>query len=92
MNNLMLTIDDAVKVANQYCYAGDEILREEFEQKCWIAPNQGLDAREKLIGLIMDIHPKEIASQIENDNLKNWCQNIQVSMQMALINIGEVEE
>lgn len=34
---LMLTLDDAVKVAMRYSDMDEEILRSEFEQKCWIS-------------------------------------------------------
>ncbi len=88
MNNLMLTIDDAVKVASEYC---DYDLRNEFEQKCWIRSSVK-SGREELVGLIMDINPKEIASHVEHDNLKEWCETIQVSMQLALMKIKEEEE
>lgn len=38
----------------------------------------------KLNGLIFDINPTEICSQIESDNLSNWCKTIQTEMRMAM--------
>lgn len=89
MNALMLTIDDAVKVASQFCDEDETILRQEFEQKCWITP-QGNDPRKELVDLIRDINPAEIASHVESDNLRNWCVAIQTAFQLALIQMGEV--
>lgn len=81
---LMLTLDDAVKVAQNFLDIDKEVLRIEFEQKCWL-PDKIDEPRKRLTGLIMDINPAEIASQIESDHLKNWCKTIQVEMQMVLI-------
>ena len=77
---LMLTLDDAVKVSKRLvidCMDDNEIIRQELEQKCWIPPNN----------LIFDINPAEICSQIESDNLKNWCKTIQTEMKMAMVQL-----
>jgi hypothetical protein len=83
---LMLSLDDAAKVAEQLI-ANDEtdseIIRQEIAQKCWIAPTED-KAAEELSGLICDINPAEICCQIESDNLKGWCGTMQVNMTMAM--------
>ena len=72
---MMLTLEDATKVA--YDYTGED-LRNEFEQKCWLPSNN------RLAELIEDINPSEIASQIQRDNLNSWCESIQIAMKLAL--------
>ena len=37
--------------------------------------------------LIFDINPAEICAQIEADNLKKWCEIIQVEMKMAMVQL-----
>ena len=44
-------------------------------------------AAERLNDLIFDINPAEICSQIESDNLKNWCIIIQTEMKMAMVQL-----
>ena len=86
---LMLTLDDAVRVVRQLVVdevTSKEIIRQELEQKCWFPPNTD-DAAKRLNGLIFDINPAEICSQIESDNLKNWCKTIQVEMKMAMVQL-----
>ena len=86
---LMLTLDDAVKVAKQL--VADEmddakIIRQELEQKCWLPPKSD-DAAKHLSDLIFDINSAEICSQIESGNLKHWCEIIQVEMRMAMVQL-----
>ena len=86
---LMLSLDDAVKVAKRLvidCVDNDEIIRQELEQKCWFPPKTN-DAAKRLNGLIFDINPAEICSQIESDNLKRWCEIIQREMKMAMVQL-----
>ena len=86
---LMLTLDDAVRVVRQLVVdevTSKEIIRQELEQKCWFPPNTD-DAAKRLNDLIFDINPAEICSQIESDNLKNWCKTIQVEMKMAMVQL-----
>lgn len=86
---LMLTLDDAVKVAKQLVEDGmdDEvIIREELEQKCWTPPKTD-KAANNLNYLIFDINPTEICAQIEQDNLNNWCEIIQTEMKMAMVQL-----
>lgn len=83
---LMLTLDDAVKVAKGLVEDGmddEEIIRQDLEQKCWFPPKTD-EAAKQLNDLIFDINPAEICSQIESDNLKNWCNTVQVEMRMAM--------
>ena len=86
---LMLTLDDAVKVAKRLIADNiddDEIIRQELEQKCWFPPKSD-DAAKHLSDLIFDIKPAEICSQIESDNLRNWCKTIQTEMRMAMVQL-----
>ena len=86
---LMLTLDDAVKVTQWLVEDGmndEEIIRQELEQKCWIVPKSN-DAAKQLNNLIFDINPAEICAQIESDNLKSWCNTIQVEMKLAMVQL-----
>lgn len=66
----------------------EEILALNMEQKCWIHQNSD-EPRKQLVGLIMDVNPAEIASQIESDSLRRWCSNWQAEAQMTLMQTGE---
>ena len=86
---LMLSLDDAVKVAKELIADNmddDEIIRQEMEQKCWFPPKTD-DAAKRLNNLIFDITPAEICSQIESDNLRNWCEIVQTEMKMAMVQL-----
>ena len=86
---LMLTLDDAVKVTKGLVndmMDDDVIIRQELEQKCWIPPRKDESAR-RLSDLIFDINPAAICSQIESDNLKQWCEIIRLEMRMAMIQL-----
>ena len=63
-----------------------EIIKSEFKQKCWIPP-KGDEAAKRLNDLIFDINPAEICSQIESDNLRNWCEIVQTEMKMAFVQL-----
>lgn len=87
---IMLTLDDAVKVAKRLVnddMDDDEIIHQELEQKCYIGESD--DHWRRLSELIMDINPAEIADHIGYGNLHEWCQTIQVEMQMALMQIPQ---
>lgn len=86
---LMISLDDAAKVAKRLVIDemdDDEIIRQELEQKCWFPPKSD-DATKHLSDLIFDINPAEICSQIESDNLRNWCKTIQTEMRMAIVQL-----
>ena len=86
---LMLSLDDAVKVAKRLIADNmddDEIIRQEMEQKCWFPPTED-EAAKQLNDLIFDITPAEICSQIESDNLRNWCNIVQTEMKMAMVQL-----
>ena len=86
---LMLTLDDAVKVTQWLVEDGmsdKEIIRQELEQKCWI-PDKTNEPAKRLNDLIFDVNPAEICAQIEADNLKKWCEIIQVEMKMAMVQL-----
>lgn len=93
----MLTLDDAVKVTKRLIRDGmgdAEIIRQELEQKCWFPPETGESAK-RLNDLIFDINPAEICSQIESDNLREWCSIVQTEMKMAMVQLpcwGEGEQ
>ena len=90
MGDLVLTLDKAVDVVMEYFDVDKEFIRQEFEQKCYI--NSGVEnPRKELIELIMDVNPAEIASQIEADNLRDWCKTMQVGLQTLLMQIGGKE-
>jgi hypothetical protein len=85
----MLTLDDAVKVTQRLVEDGisdKEIIRQELEQKCWFPPDSSNPAK-RLNDMICDINPAEIANQIEVDNLRQWCEIIQVEMKMAMVQL-----
>ena len=95
---LMLTLDDAVKVCAELIrtYADDvelceediDGIRQDLEQKCYFCnENHDHDHFKELSNLIMDINPAEITQHIKDDNLKKWCLDIQVAMDMELIQL-----
>ena len=91
---LMLSLDDAVKVTKRLVIDemnDDEIIRQELEQKCWFPPKSN-EAAKRLNDLIFDINPAEICSQLESDNLKQWCEIIQAEMKIAMVQLPCWEE
>lgn len=91
----MITVDDAVDVvkrilADWYGTRSEDLayIRSELEQKSWIANYPKDDPVRRLINLIMDIHPENIAEHIKVDSLIDWCEQIQVEMELALVQIG----
>ncbi len=90
---LMLSLDDAVKVAKRLVVDemdDEEIIRQEMEQKCWLPPSTS-EAAKRLNDLIFDINPTEICSQIEPDNLKNWCKIVQTEMKIAMVQLPPIQ-
>ena len=86
---LMLTLEDAVKVAQQlvrYNVDDEEIIRKELEQKCWFSPKKN-EAAKRLNDLIFDINPAVICSQIEYGDLREWCKTMQVAMKIAMVQL-----
>ena len=86
---MLLNLDDAAKVTKRLVIDGmddDDIIKQELEQKCWFPPKSNKAAKH-LNDLIFDINPAEICSQIESDNLKNWCKTIQTEMKMAMVQL-----
>lgn len=99
MKDMLLTLEDAVAICMRFLAEtelGDmskedwaeyeEYVRGEFEQKCYINTHKN-DALKRLHDLTFDINPAEISSQIESDNLRQWCHTIQVEMGMAIIQL-----
>lgn len=85
---LILTLDDAAKVAKWLVDDGmnnEVIIRQELEQKCWLPVRE---PAKQLASIIIDINPAEIALQIQNDNLREWCEEIRVNMQLAVMQMG----
>ena len=92
---LMLTLEDATKVCAELiltygeCELSEEDIdgiRQDLEQKCYFC-NDNHDHFKELSDLIQDINPAEIAKHIQDDNLKKWCRDIQVTMNMELIQL-----
>ena len=97
---LMLSLDDAVAVCMRLLHkttffddmpseeyeSMPEFIKGEFEQKCWFPPKKD-EAAKQLNDIIFDINPAEICSQIESDNLKNWCETVQAIMKMAMVQL-----
>ena len=50
-------------------------------------PCKSDEAAKRLNDLIFDINPWEICSQIESDNLSDWCKTIQTEMKMAMVQL-----
>ena len=82
---LILTLDDAVKVAKRFSDHDEELIRQELEQKCWLPVRE---PAKQLTSLIIDINPAEIALQIQNDNLSEWCEEMRMNMQLAVMQLG----
>lgn len=83
---MFLDLEDAIQVLkiNGFLdsgYADDdglEIVRNELEQKCYIKSEN--DTVKNISSLTCDINPKEIASQIEHDNLGQWCEILRAEL------------
>ena len=91
---LMIAVDDAIKVAKRLIRDNmddDEIIRVEMVRKGWFPP-ESHEAAKRLNDLIFDINPAEICSQIELDNLTNWCRTVQVEMKIAMVQLPCWEE
>lgn len=91
-NNLLLTLDDATKVAMRFLrdysdlgkdeFEGiEEVLRSELEQKCYISKES-----KRLAALIGEINPESITKSILNDELARWCRKMQVVLQGYIAN------
>jgi hypothetical protein len=97
MSKLMLTVDDATDIAIRHAEPIDgigrdlqrEVIYSDMEQKAWL--NSERDAYGAIKGLICDINPDEIAAQIGRDNLGQWCQAVQASLQMNLRSLTQDE-
>ena len=99
--NDLLTLDDAVKVCMDFLYETtlfddmpeeekedfEELVRQEMEQKVWINGYSSIESLERLNNLTFEIHPAEIARQIERDNLRKWCETLQVQIKMAMVEL-----
>ena len=89
---LFLSLEDAMQVirSNRHWLAdgydnedGLELISIELEQKCFIKSSD--DTIQKISSLACDINPKEIAAQIENDNLSQWCEIMQAELNACLV-------
>ena len=93
---LMLTLDDAVKVLVRCGYVDpemEECVRNELEQKCWIPEKRYRhDPIRTIYECTCDVNPREIASHIEIDNLRNWCSAYSTTVIMALKEIETGDE
>jgi hypothetical protein len=72
-------------VAKRFSDHDEELIRQEFEQKCWLPVSVSL---KELNGLVEDINPTEICEQIQSDNLRSWCESMRVMMQTGLMELN----
>lgn len=96
---LFLSLEDAMQVLkenkhwfnDEYIQPDEEIedddgfmlIEQELEQKCFIKSSD--DTIQNISSLACDINPKEIAAQIENDNLSQWCEIMQAELNACLV-------
>lgn len=91
---MMLTLDDAVKVAKELfceCFDGEdegyeEMVRSEFEQQCYL---ESRDHESRLLETIDEINPHAICLKIERDGLREWCEGVRAELEMAYTRIKE---
>lgn len=91
----VITVDEAVDVFAQFVMMKyGKVTTEEIGQLLSILEKKALahcpkdDPDNRLHGLIKDINPEEIAEHIKVDSLIDWCEQIQVEMELALVQIG----
>jgi len=63
------------------------IINNEKDMRVVLENSEPYEAAKRLSDLIFDINPAEICSQIESDNLKQWCKIIQTEMRMAMVQL-----
>ena len=63
------------------------IINNEKDMRVVLENSEPYEAAKRLSDLIFDINPVEICSQIESDNLKQWCKIIQTEMRMAMVQL-----
>lgn len=83
---MMLTLEDAVAVTKRLVrdeMDSEEIIRQELEQKCYLAFAEK-DMAQVLNGLIQDINKTEVCAQIATGTLDKWCETMRIQMTMAL--------
>ena len=87
---LMISLDDAVKVAKSLVAGGkddDAIIRQEMVQKCrnddWRQQTVSAVA-EMMNKVISGINSTEICNQIASDNLRKWCERTQCELRIAM--------
>lgn len=91
---MMLTLDDAVKVAKKLfheCFDNqdegyEEMVRSEFEQKCYL---ESRDHESRLLEVINEINPQAICLEIGIDGLQEWCEGMRAELEMAYTRIKE---
>lgn len=83
---MFLDLDDAMNVLIRHGFLdkgyvntdGLDLVRGELEQKCYIKSED--DNINRICSIACDINPVEIASQIERDNLGQWCKIIRADL------------
>lgn len=86
---MMLTLEDAVKVAKRLFGVDEEdteLLRSEFKQKCYL---ESRDYESRLLETIDEINPRAICLKIERDGLREWCEGVRAELEMAYTRIKE---
>ena len=60
-----------------------------MEQKEWVNAKAGPASKilSSITDTIMDIHPVKIAEAIKEDKLRDWCVEMQVSLNMLLVQL-----
>ena len=89
---IMLTVEDATKVAKRFCINKlegwddelEELLKSDMEQQAYLDFTSD-DPFKTLTEKIAEISPNTIAKHVVNGDLKDWCIDWQVTMQMELM-------
>lgn len=95
---MILRIEDACKVCKdliiEFCGETteeelEEMIHNEMEQKAWVNTTKGpaSEILSSITDTIMDIHPVKIAEAIKEDKLRDWCVEMQVSLNMLLVQL-----
>lgn len=95
---MFLDLDDAMDVLIRHGFLdkeyvntdGLDLVRGELEQKCYIKSED--DTVKNISSIACDINPKEIASQIERDNLGQWCEILRAELTACVAKDEEWDE
>lgn len=98
--DILISLEDSVNLCMSFLHMTtlfDDYTKEEIEEFRSVVYSEmeqkGLLCQSKdplmcrAAAYLCDINPQEIAAQIANDNLSNWCKNITNNIQIELINM-----